>query len=89
MISFGHEVRLADAIETLGDRIIIAGNVEPTLLQMAPAETVWEATRAAVLAGREAPLGYVLMTGCSVPIGAVPNNLFTMLKAAKQFGRYA
>lgn len=89
MISFGHEVQLADAIEILGDRVIVAGNVEPTLLQMAPAETVWETTRAAVLAGREAPLGYVLMTGCSVPIGAVPNNLFTMLKAAKQFGQYA
>lgn len=89
MISFGHEVQLADAIEILGDRVIVAGNVEPTLLQMAPAETVWETTMAAVLAGREAPLGYVLMTGCSVPIGAVPNNLFTMLKAAKQFGQYA
>lgn len=89
MISFGHEVELADAIEVLGDRVIVAGNVEPTLLQTAPAETVWEATREAVLAGRDAPLGFVLMTGCSVPIGAVPNNLFTMLKAAKQFGRYA
>lgn len=89
MISFGHEVRLADAIEAVGDEVIVAGNVEPTLLQTADAETVWEATRTAVLAGREAPLGYVLMTGCSVPIGAVPNNLFTMLKAAKRFGRYA
>ena len=89
MISFGHEVRLTDAIEAVGDRVIVAGNVEPTLLQVAPAETVWEATRAAVLAGRDAPQGYVLMTGCSVPIGAVPNNLFTMLKAAKEFGQYA
>ncbi len=65
MISFGHEARLTDAIEAVGDRVIVAGNVEPTLLQVAPAETVWEATRAAVLAGRDAPLGYVLMTGCS------------------------
>lgn len=89
MISFGHEVPLTDAIEAVGDHVIVAGNVEPTLLQVASAETVWEATRTAVLAGREAPTGYVLMTGCSVPTGAVPHNLFTMLKAAKQFGQYA
>ena len=88
MISFGHEVGLADAIEAVGDRVVVAGNVNPTLLQMASPETVWEASREAVLAGREAPLGFVLMTGCSVPIGAVPYNLFTMLKAAKQFGQY-
>lgn len=88
MMSFGHEVRLRDAIETLGDRVIIAGNVEPTLLQTAEPETVWEATRDAILEGKEAPLGYVLVTGCSVPTSAAPYNLFTMVKAAKQFGRY-
>jgi len=88
MMSFGHEVRLRDAIEILGDRVIIAGNVEPTLLQTAQPETVWEATRDAVLEGKEAPLGYVLVTGCSVPTSAAPYNLFTMVKAAKQFGQY-
>ncbi|MCJ7797611.1 MAG: methyltransferase, partial [Thermoleophilia bacterium] len=70
------------------DRVIIAGNVEPTLLQTARTETVWEFTRDAVLEGREAPLGYVLVTGCSVPTSAAPCNLFTMVKAAKQFGQY-
>ncbi len=83
IISFGHEVTLRAAVETLGDRVIVAGNVEPTLLQLGSAEEVWEATRLAVLAGRDAPLGYILMTGCSVPIGAASNNLFTMLKAAR------
>jgi uroporphyrinogen decarboxylase len=88
MISFGHEVQLADAIEAVGDRVIVAGNVNPTLLQIAPPEAVWEASRDAVLAGKDAPLGFVLMSGCSVPIGAVPYNVFTMLKAAKAFGQY-
>lgn len=88
MMSFGHEIRLRDAIETLGDHVIIAGNVEPTLLQTAEPETVWEVTRDAVLEGKEAPLGYVLATGCSVPTSASPYNLFIMVKAAKRFGQY-
>jgi len=88
MMSFGHEVDLTRAIEVLGDKLVIMGNVEPAEIQTGSAERVWELTKEAVLKGKEAPLGYVLMAGCEVPIDAPPYNIFTMLKAAKVYGQY-
>ena len=88
MMSFGHEVDLTRAIEVMGDKVIIMGNVEPAEIQMGSAERVWELTKTAVLKGKDSPLGYVLMAGCEVPVDAPPYNIFTMLKAAKYYGQY-
>ena len=80
VMSFGHEVDLTDATSALGDKVIIMGNVELAEIQMSPPEKVWELTRDAVLKGKDAPLGYVLMAGCEVPVQAPRYNIFTMLK---------
>jgi uroporphyrinogen decarboxylase len=88
MMSFGHEVDLTRAIEMVGDKVVVMGNVEPAEIQMSPPEKVWELTKTAVLKGKEAPVGYVLMAGCEVPVNAPPYNIFTMLKACKAFGQY-
>ena len=88
IISFGHEVDLEHAIDVVGDIAVIAGNVEPAEIQTGSSERVWELTKTAVLKGKDAPLGYVLMAGCEVPVDAPPYNIFTMVKAVKQFGQY-
>jgi len=88
MMSFGHEVDLEDAISVLGDQVVIMGNVEPSEIQMGSPEKVWELTKTAVLKGKDAPLGYVLMAGCEVPVQTPPYNIFTMLKAVRAFGQY-
>jgi uroporphyrinogen decarboxylase len=88
MVSFGHEVGLGRAIDAVGDKVIVMGNVDPTELHLGSAERVWELAREAVLEGKDAPLGFVLMSGCEVPVGTPPYNLLVMLKAARAFGRY-
>jgi len=55
---------------------------------MSSSEDVYEITKQAVLRGKDAPLGYVLMAGCEVPPEAPPYNIFTMLKACKMYGQY-
>ena len=88
MVSFGHEVGLRRAIDVVGDKVIVMGNVDPTALHLGSAEQVWELAREAVLEGKDAPLGFVLMSGCEVPVGTPPYNLLVMLKAARAFGQY-
>jgi uroporphyrinogen decarboxylase len=88
MVSFGHEVAIPAAVEAVGDRAVVMGNVDPSEIRFASPERVYTLARQAVLEGKEAPVGFVLMSGCEVPVGTPPYNLVAMLRAAQVFGRY-
>jgi uroporphyrinogen decarboxylase len=88
MVSFAHEVDLGRALEVVGDRVVVMGNVDPSELRLASAERVFELAGDAVRTGKDAPLGFALMSGCEVPVGAPPYNLVAMLKAARVYGQY-
>ncbi|MFC1995832.1 uroporphyrinogen decarboxylase family protein [Chloroflexota bacterium] len=87
IVSFGHEVDL----ETAGKYFpndIIAGNVEPAIIQSGTADQVYELCRIAIDKGRKCPGGFVLMGGCEVPVMAPPYNIWIMRKAIDDFGWY-
>jgi uroporphyrinogen decarboxylase len=88
ILSFGHEVSLAKAIEYFGDAAIIAGNIAPAVIQTGSPGQVYELCRQAIAAGKNARRGFILMPGCALPPAAPPYNLFVMKKAADDFGRY-
>ncbi|NDJ77508.1 MAG: hypothetical protein GYB65_14745 [Chloroflexi bacterium] len=89
ILSFGHEVDLTTAIEMFGEDNIIAGNVEPRLIQNGTPEEVFAACVACLEKGKQAPnYRYMLMAGCEVPVEAPPYNLFTMRKAVMEHGFY-
>ncbi|MHB8869669.1 MAG: uroporphyrinogen decarboxylase family protein [Thermoleophilia bacterium] len=88
MVSFGHEVALSRAIEVMGDSVVVMGNVNPAEMRFASPECVFDLAREAVLAGRDAPVGFVLMSGCEVPVDTPLENLAAMLRAARTYGRY-
>jgi uroporphyrinogen decarboxylase len=88
LVSFGHEVDLNRAIELFGDKNIIAGNVEPSHMQVGPAEKVYQLSKEAIEKGKYSPSGYVLMAGCGVPPMAPPYNVFAMRKAVLDHGFY-
>ena len=87
LASFGHEVDLHTAIDKLGESCIIMGNVEPALIQNGQPHDLYDACGAAIKAGKDAPRGFVLMSGCGFPPRTPPFNLFTMVKAAREMGR--
>jgi uroporphyrinogen decarboxylase len=86
--TFGHEVDLEYAIKYMGHSCVIAGNVEPALLQTANRSDVLNACAAAIHKGKQAPLGFVLMPGCSTPPYASQENMRAMVQAAEQYGCY-
>jgi uroporphyrinogen decarboxylase len=86
--TFGHEVDIETAIKHMGHSCIIAGNIEPALLQNGTPQEVYEVCVAAIEKGKKAPLGFILMPGCSTPPYASPDNMRAMLQAAVDAGAH-
>lgn len=85
LIEIDHKMDLARCREILGPRIAMIGNLDPvrTLLQGAVA-TVFEASLAAIRAARGQEGGFILGSGCFVPVGTPVENLIQMVEASRQ-----
>jgi uroporphyrinogen decarboxylase len=88
IVSFGHEVDLVTAMEYFGDTCVIAGNIEPALIQVAGHEEVYEHCIRAVTKGKKTPRGFILMPGCGLPPKAPPYNVYMLKKAVADIGWY-
>ena len=84
--SFGHEVDLTKAIEFLGDKCIIVGNVEPRLILMGSPDEVYEASKECIEKGKKAERGFMLGPGCELPPTSPAGNVWAMRKAIDDFG---
>lgn len=81
-------VELKDAIERLGKRVFIKGNLDPvnTVLMGTPEETYNAAKERIEIA---APGGaYILSTACSVSPAAPPENIMKLREAVEELGKY-
>ena len=88
IISIGKEVDITTAIEVFGKTCIIAGNIEPSILQTGTPLEIYGLCRQAIEKGKRASRGYLLMQGCEVPVNTPPYNLYTMRKAIEDYGWY-
>jgi uroporphyrinogen decarboxylase len=87
IVSIGSEIDITTATEYFGDTII-AGNIEPAIIQTGTPREIYELCRQAIEKGKRVPRGYALMQGCEVPVNTPPYNLYSMKKAVDDFGRY-
>lgn len=88
ILSFGHEVKLTNAMKYFGDKYIIAGNVEPALIQKGTPQQVYDNARKCIEYAKYSPSGFILMSGCELPPHAPPYNVYMMKKAVDDFGSY-
>jgi uroporphyrinogen decarboxylase len=88
LVTFGHQVALTKAIEYFGESCIVLGNVNSSLIQTGTPQQVYEACRDAILEAKDAPRGFMLMSGCELPPMSGPYNVHMMKKAIEDFGRY-
>ena len=76
--------------EMIGDRVFLSGNVNPVdVLQRGTIDEVISAVRQCILEGSDNPAGYMLMSGCQVPIGTPKENLDAYIYAARKYGAHA
>jgi len=88
IVTFGHEVDLTTAINYFGDKCIIAGNIEPQIIQNGTPQQVYELARQCIDKAKYAPKGFILTAECELPPIAPPYNVYMMKKAVMDFGWY-
>ncbi len=85
LCSFGKEIDIGSAINVLGEKAIIIGNIDPTLLFTGPPENIFEQCRQTIEKGKQAPRGFMLSSGCELPPETPGYHLFLMKKAIENF----
>jgi len=89
LCSFGEQVDMEKAIQDLGDKAIIIGNIDPMRLLKETPERILELCREAIFKGQKAPRGFMLSSGCEVSPETPGYQVYLMGKAVKAFGRDA
>ncbi len=81
-------VDMAEAKERIGDRVTLFGNVRPsqTLLEGTPDDVEAEALDCLRKAG-DSPRGFILGSGCEVPLHTPSQNVHAMIAAADKWGK--
>jgi uroporphyrinogen decarboxylase len=86
-ISIDNDASLQGAVESVGDRVRIMGNVHPSevMLQGSP-EDVKRAVRHCVALAGNSPGGYIVASGCSLPTETPFANIQAMMDAVSEIG---
>lgn len=79
-------VDLRESRAVLGRRLCMIGNISPTELLMGSPERVDDLAREAI--GCKDGLGFILGAGCNMAVTTPPENIRTMVAAAKKYGMY-
>jgi uroporphyrinogen decarboxylase len=88
-ISLDNVVDLAFAKQQVGDRILISGNVSPvTTMLMGTPEDVMREARDNLRQAYDNPKGYILSTGCDLPIETPRENILALMNAARLYGKW-
>ena len=88
IVSLGQQVDLTQGIKYFGLQNIVAGNLDTSLVAYGAADKVYEAAKKCILAGKDAPGGYIFMTACETPSSTPPYNFYMLTKAINDFGFY-
>lgn len=94
MLEAGFDVWSLDAVDmgeakaAVGDRVVLVGNVTPAnLLKNTPEEIDAEA-KAICEKAMGSKCGFILASGCEVPIETPPENVDALVNAARKYGRF-
>ncbi len=85
--SIDNVVDLRQCRESIGDRVKILGHVDPASIMYAgtPAD-VRKAVAECTMQAWDSPKGYVIMSGCSLPVDTPFENIHAMMDAAREIG---
>lgn len=81
---------IAEVCAAIGDKLTIVGNVPPVdALLNGSADTVRDASLQCLREGMNNPRGFVLASGCEIPVGTPEENILAMVETARVHGRYS
>lgn len=88
-LSLDDVIDLEEAKKTVGDRVMLIGNVKPTAtMYLGKPIDVEKDVKECLKKAYDNPKGYVLALGCGFPIDTPPENIYALREAAIKYGRY-
>jgi uroporphyrinogen decarboxylase len=81
-------VDMAEAREFAGDRVCLVGNLTPANLLKNSVEEIDAEAKAICAKGVGSPRGFILGSGCEVPINTPGANIDALINAARRYGRF-
>ena len=80
---------LEEAKQVLGNTMCIQGNVPPVdVMKNGTVEDVMQSAKQCIEKGYDSAKGFVLTSGCQLPIGTPAENMHALMNAARVYGRY-
>ena len=80
---------IAEAKEVLGPHMCIQGNVPPVeVMRYGTPEDVLRSARECIQKGRGSKRGYILTSGCQMPVKTPAENMQALMDATRIYGRY-
>jgi uroporphyrinogen decarboxylase len=80
---------IGEACEVLGDKFCIIGNVDPVkVMLMGTRESIHKEVKECIEKAYDNPKGFVLATGCDIPINASVENVEYFMEAARLYSRF-
>jgi uroporphyrinogen decarboxylase len=88
-LSLDNTVDLEEAKNEVGDRAGITGNIPPVEVMLigTPSDVI-DVARECIRKAFDTPKGFILSSGCTVPLKTSPGNILAMKEAAKHYGSY-
>lgn len=82
------KVDLDLVVNTVSDKIRVVGNYNTSKIAFSTPHEIYEEVRTMVDSGMKSPKGYIVATGCEVPIMTPMENVRAFMKAAKETAWY-
>ncbi|MGO5075121.1 uroporphyrinogen decarboxylase family protein [Clostridium sporogenes] len=80
---------LEEAKEIMGDRVVITGNVPPVdVVYRGNKEAIFKSVKECIRKGHDSKKGYILSTGCQIPMHTPIENIEMFMEAGKTYGKY-
>lgn len=88
-ISLDNAVDMELAKDRIGDKVTIMGNIKPIeIIKLGSKEEIYEDVRQCIIKCYDSPKGYVLATGCQIPLNTSIENIFHFMDAGRKYGKY-
>lgn len=80
---------LEEAKRVIGNRVIITGNVPPVdIIHLGTKAQIYDSVKTCIEMGMDSEKGYILSTGCQIPMHTPIENIKHFMDAADLYGRY-
>lgn len=80
---------IEEAKKVMGDRVVITGNVPPVdVMYAGTKEDIFKSVKQCIRKGYDSKKGYILSTGCQIPMNTPMENIEAFMDAGKLYGKY-